>query len=203
MTANPAAFTLNAAPFGAYVTGPEQTIRFWSPAAERILGHQGRDVIGRCYCQVLQAAPDESLPPVCLRRCLFTHLARQGRIPPPLRAQMLCASGQRKRVILAPMIIPAEDGRMTLFHLFDELPDDERPGVSGGVAIPSGKAASLTVQELIILRLVADGLTNREIAGSLTLSYHTVRNHVCNIRGKLQARNREEAARIGGNLGLI
>ncbi len=92
---------------------------------------------------------------------------------------------------------------MTLFHLFDELPDAERPGVSGGVAMPCGKAASLTVRELMVLRLMSDGLTNREIAESFTLSYHTVRNHVCNIRGNLQARSREEAVKIGGNLGLL
>lgn len=127
----------------------------------------------------------------------------QGRIPPAFQTLMLCASGQRKRVSLAPMIIPAEDGRMALFYLFHELPDDERPGRTGGAATAIGEAASLSGRELQVLRLMAAGLTNHEIAENLTLNYHTVRNHVCNVRNKLQARNIEEAARIGRNLGLL
>lgn len=206
MTASFAAISsdaLNDPSIGAYAVGPEQAIRFWNPAAERILGHTRRDAIGRPCCQVLQAAPNESLPPVCLRRCPFMHVAGQGRIPPPLHTQMLCASGQRKRGILAPMIIPAEDGGVTLFHLFKELPDDEPPASLRETASVYDGNTLLTSRELQALRLMADGLTNREIANNLTLSYHTVRNHVCNIRDKLQARNRGEAVRIARNLGLI
>lgn len=116
---------------------------------------------------------------------------------------MLCASGQRKQVILAPMIIPSEDGGVTLFHLFKELPGDIPPASPRGTATVYGGDTPLTGRELQTLRLMSAGLTNHEIADNLTLSYHTVRNHVCNIRGKLQARNRDEAVRIARNLGLL
>ena len=206
MTASFAAISpdaLNDQSIGAYAVGPEQVIRFWNPGAERILGHTSQDAIGHPCHQVLQAAPNESLPPVCLRGCPFMRLAGQGRIPPPLHTQILCASGQRKRVILTPMIILAEDSGMTLFHLFKELPGDDSPARPTGASTVYGRDAPLTGRELQTLQLMAAGLTNHEIAGSLTLSYHTVRNHVCNIRGKLQARNREQAIIIGRNLGLI
>jgi pimeloyl-ACP methyl ester carboxylesterase/DNA-binding CsgD family transcriptional regulator len=62
---------------------------------------------------------------------------------------------------------------------------------------------SLTQRELEILRLVATGLTDRMIAERLTLSPHTVRRHVANIRRKLGQRSRAAAATAAARLGLI
>jgi DNA-binding NarL/FixJ family response regulator len=55
--------------------------------------------------------------------------------------------------------------------------------------------ASLTGREAEVLRLLADGLTDREIAASLTVSPRTVETHVSSVLHKLGARNRAEAAR--------
>jgi len=52
----------------------------------------------------------------------------------------------------------------------------------------------LTEREVDVLRLVAQGLSNEEIAQKLTLSERTVRTHVTNILGKLQLANRTQAA---------
>jgi DNA-binding NarL/FixJ family response regulator len=61
----------------------------------------------------------------------------------------------------------------------------------------SGKARfSLTEREVDVLRLIADGLTNEQIADALYISTGTVRTHIANIFGKLNARTRTEAARI-------
>ncbi len=51
----------------------------------------------------------------------------------------------------------------------------------------------LTRRELEILRLVAEGRSNREIAGQLGISYHTAMKHVSNIIAKLKVSNRMEA----------
>jgi DNA-binding NarL/FixJ family response regulator len=48
----------------------------------------------------------------------------------------------------------------------------------------------LSERELEIIELVAQGLTNQEIAGSLTISKRTVDNHVSNIFNKTGAKNR-------------
>ncbi|MGZ9188475.1 MAG: LuxR C-terminal-related transcriptional regulator, partial [Nitrospira sp.] len=61
----------------------------------------------------------------------------------------------------------------------------------------------LTERELTVLRLVADGKTNKEIANSLDLSEKTVKNHVRNIFHKLQVYDRTQAAILAIRKGLI
>ena len=51
----------------------------------------------------------------------------------------------------------------------------------------------LTEREVELLRLIAQGRTNQEIADALVLSLKTVRNHVSNICGKLQVADRAQA----------
>ena len=54
--------------------------------------------------------------------------------------------------------------------------------------------SALTDQELAILALMTDGLTNKEIARRIFLSEKTVRNYVSSILGKLGVTSRAEAA---------
>ncbi|HEX6386958.1 MAG TPA: response regulator transcription factor [Anaerolineae bacterium] len=54
--------------------------------------------------------------------------------------------------------------------------------------------SELTAQEMQVLALIAEGKTNREIAGTLFLSEGTIRNYVSNILSKLGVSNRAEAA---------
>jgi DNA-binding NarL/FixJ family response regulator len=64
-------------------------------------------------------------------------------------------------------------------------------------------ADPLTGRELEILRLLAAGHSNREIAGVVFLSEGTVKNHVSSILAKLGARDRTQAALRASALGLL
>jgi NarL family two-component system response regulator LiaR len=56
------------------------------------------------------------------------------------------------------------------------------------------QAESLTARELKVLRLIAEGLSNHDIAKKLFISEPTVRTHVSNILRKLHLDNRTQAA---------
>jgi DNA-binding CsgD family transcriptional regulator len=74
-----------------------------------------------------------------------------------------------------------------------------RKGLRGG---PSARADGLTARELDVLRLIAEGLTNGEIAETLVLSPGTTRQYVSSILSKVGARSRSEAAAYAHRTGI-
>jgi predicted ATPase/DNA-binding NarL/FixJ family response regulator len=74
----------------------------------------------------------------------------------------------------------------------------ERPGVGDEAIYPD----RLTAREAEVLRLVAQGATDRQIAEALSISVKTVNGHVANILGKLGCANRTAAAAIAVQHGL-
>jgi DNA-binding NarL/FixJ family response regulator len=68
---------------------------------------------------------------------------------------------------------------------------------------PQPLVVPLSDRELDVLRLLADGRSNREIAGELFLAEGTVKNHVTNVLAKLGARDRTQAALRARALDLI
>ena len=79
---------------------------------------------------------------------------------------------------------------------------EEPPGAAGSSA-SSGRARMVTDRELQVLRLVAAGRTNREIAGELAISERTVERHLGNIFTKLGVSNRTSATAHAYDHGLL
>lgn len=73
-----------------------------------------------------------------------------------------------------------------------------RPGAGGGARVEA-----LTARELEVLRLVARGRSNSQIATELFVTVGTVKSHLHTISGKLGAANRVEAVALGRELGLL
>ncbi len=63
--------------------------------------------------------------------------------------------------------------------------------------------ALLTAREQEVLSLVARGQTDKQIAGQLSISLHTVKSHLRSILAKLQVNTRREAAWLAKNKGLL
>lgn len=61
----------------------------------------------------------------------------------------------------------------------------------------------LSDRELEVLRLLADGQTNKEIARKLSLSPNTIKTHLANLYGKLQASRRTQAVSKARALSII
>ncbi len=68
---------------------------------------------------------------------------------------------------------------------------------------PQPLVVPLSDRELDVLRRLAEGDSNREIAAALYLAEGTVKNHVTNVLAKLGARDRTQAALRGRALGLV
>jgi DNA-binding NarL/FixJ family response regulator len=78
--------------------------------------------------------------------------------------------------------------------------------VSAAPPAPSGNHAevlALTAREREVLRMMADGDANKEIAWKLAISENTVKFHVASILAKLGATSRAEAVGIGLRRGLV
>jgi DNA-binding NarL/FixJ family response regulator len=74
--------------------------------------------------------------------------------------------------------------------------------LGGSVRRPPTAPDGLSPRELQILRLVSQGLSNREVGRELTVSEHTAANHVRSILRKTGSANRTEAAAYAHRRGL-
>ncbi|MFJ3135073.1 response regulator [Streptomyces sp. NPDC086843] len=145
---------------------------------------------------------------------------------PAVRVLVLSASGEHADVLEA--VKSGATGYLLKSASTEELRDAVRrtatgdpvftPGLAGLVlgeyrrlasepAGPAGgaeesKAPRLTERETEVLRLVAKGLSYKQIAERLVISHRTVQNHVQNTLGKLQLHNRVELVRYAIERGL-
>jgi LuxR family maltose regulon positive regulatory protein len=100
---------------------------------------------------------------------------------------------------------PTAMGELPLAHVarladaFDGVTDTASPrsDAVGGLVVP------LSARELEVLRLVATGKQNQEIADELYVSLNTVKKHVTHILDKLGATNRTSAAERARELNLL
>jgi DNA-binding NarL/FixJ family response regulator len=140
---------------------------------------------------------------------------------PQVRVLVLSASGEQRDVLEA--VKAGATGYLIKSASRAELIDAVRrtadgdpvftPGLAGlvlgefrrmasGPAGPDDDRPRLTDRETEVLRLVATGLSYRQIADRLVLSHRTVQNHVQNTLGKLQLHNRVELVRYALERGL-
>lgn len=89
----------------------------------------------------------------------------------------------------------AEEADVVLDDAAATRPVNGPPGAEAG--------AALTLREGEVLRLMAQGLGNKEIAAALGISTHTAKYHVASVLAKLDAHTRTEAVTRGLREGLL
>ena len=73
----------------------------------------------------------------------------------------------------------------------------------GATPQPESPLASLTHREVQVVKLVAEGLSNKEISSRLNLSDKTIKNHISHVLAKLQLKARTQLAILALRSGLI
>jgi NarL family two-component system response regulator LiaR len=92
-------------------------------------------------------------------------------------------TGTRQRIVVKEVPVPARE---------PFVPDERKREDLG-----------ITRREFEILELIAQGMSNREIAGKLYVSENTVKTHSSRLFDKLGAKRRTQAVQIGKTAGLI
>jgi DNA-binding NarL/FixJ family response regulator len=87
-------------------------------------------------------------------------------------------------------------------RVFDHLTEPANVSAAAAVAAWPEGVDRLTPREVEVVRLITQGLRNREIADRLSISERTVGNHISNIFAKLRVRDRAEAIIHARRLGL-
>ena len=76
-------------------------------------------------------------------------------------------------------------------------------GSASGPTVEQPMAEPLTERELEVLRLVAAGLSNREIAWELVIALSTVKSHINHVYGKMGVKSRTQAVALAQSLGML
>jgi DNA-binding NarL/FixJ family response regulator len=92
---------------------------------------------------------------------------------------------------------------LVVLHPEQMLPVATSGGATSEVDEANETLEALTSREKEVLRMLAEGLGNKEIAARLKISEHTVKFHVASVFGKLGVSTRAEAVAIGMRRGLI
>ncbi|MGP8246707.1 MAG: LuxR C-terminal-related transcriptional regulator [Bryobacteraceae bacterium] len=131
-------------------------------------------------------------------------LLASGAAPPPLTREAFDAG---VRAVLAPdasaqVIVASIEAAAAGLAVMD--PRELEPLLALSAAAPAAsQGGALTAREREVLRMMADGDANKEIAWKLAISEHTVKFHVASILAKLGATSRAEAVGIGLRRGLV
>lgn len=200
-------------------------IVFWNRAAERLLGRPTNQVLGR-RCYDVLGGRDVFGNRFCHENCSVLSMTRKGepvhgfeimlgqspKLEQGINVSILRIPGSRPELFTVVHLLQPIDRVGRLTRALERL-GAQRPGVAspseswepvaapGPVSLP--KAPPLTDREKEILRWVAAGLQNKEIAHKLGISLATVRNHIHNILEKLDVHSKLEAVSLAFRQGWV
>jgi DNA-binding CsgD family transcriptional regulator len=209
----------------ALVTDAAGHITHFNHAAERFFERQTGQVLGR-RCYDIVAGKDVFGNRYCHENCAVMSMGRRGESVRPFELGVAIPprAEQHLQVSVFPYR-PDGPGSTQFVHVFQPIERQSRlaralerlggaPGAAAAsapspsgpsplAAAPSGDEPPLTAREKEILRWVAVGLQNKEIAGRVGISLATVRNHIHNILEKLEVHSKLEAVSLAFRKGWV
>lgn len=152
-------------------------------SGHRSLACECRIALVECLLHQQQESAAEALLRVAIDE------ARQLRLLRPLQEL------QQRQAQWLERVLPGEAGSSLYQRLFEPAPAVDEPASAG--------TALLSSRELAVLQLIAQGLSNQEIADRLFISLHTVKTHARRINVKLGVQRRTQAVAMAKAQGLM
>ena len=207
---------------GAFVIDEDQYIIYWNQAAQEILGYTSEEVVGQA-CHEILGGRDDRGQAICRHHCYVAAIAATGS---PVTSYDTCVrtkDGELRWINITILSFLASDNATSLVvHLFRDATQKRRSeqftqqvldaaqrlqehGSPYSVFLSPAKFSTqdLTNREREVLSLLAQGLSTRDIAQSLSISPSTARNHIQNILQKLNVHSRLEAVAYAFEHGLV
>jgi DNA-binding NarL/FixJ family response regulator len=179
--------------------------RLFAEAAAGYLAERGWTVVSwaidglQALAAITRGEPTAVLVLGDLHRLSAGALARQVRRRWPHVSVVLVGGGSSEDAASLP---PDAEGDAVVAALQtppsqpSPVPPDSRPD-------SAALLRSLTSRERLVLKLLAEGLSLRDIAGQLAVSQHTVRTHMQNLYAKLGTHSRLDVLRFAARHGLL
>ena len=189
----------------AFAVDAESKIVAWNSAAKTALGYSRRHALGELCFKVI-CGKDVLGNRVCQRECLVFRSLRERKPVRRFRMRVRAGTGHYVEAECTTLCRLGSTSEATVNYLLQLWPGRGRDPVSlprRGDTRGSKAAPSLTPREMEVLRFLAAGRSTRQMAEDLYVSPATVRTHVENVLGKLQAHSRLEAVVVGAREGLL
>lgn len=136
-----------------------------------------------------------------VRALVFTAFDTDERIVGAIQAgaKGYLLKGESREEIFKAIRVVSQGGSLLQPVIASKLMKHVRGAADANQALPE----SLTDREMDVLKRLAQGMTNKEIAAELIISERTVKFYVSAILGKLNAGNRTEAVTLAAQRGLV
>jgi DNA-binding NarL/FixJ family response regulator len=148
-----------------------------------------------------QSRLDEILPLITAPTLVLHH--RNNKVPSLEHGMQLAAGIPQSRLVVLEGEDLFEDAEAAVHAIADFVSQQVAPtGSTSTSESADSSETSLSRREIEVLRLVAAGKSNPQIADELVISLNTVQRHVSNILGKTGAANRAQATAYAKDHGL-
>ncbi len=136
-------------------------------------------------------------------RCPLVTVSEATGFPVALRAGAVGALTPAVTAAALAAALEAARSGVGVVYPADALLPPRDPEEAQENPAAAGRVEPLTSREMEVLRLLAQGLTNQQLALELGISGHTAKFHVGAVLAKLGAQSRAEAVALGYRLGLV
>ena len=213
----------------AFANDQSHRIIFWNKGAERLMGRTAAQTLGH-LCHEVFCGRDPFGNRFCGESCAVSMSLR---LAEPVGRFEMTTGERNRRQSLGVTIIEIPDprpGYFTAVHILDQVDEKSRlalelarlreaagpvsqavlhgapvelmPKTDGRVS-PAKDAPDLSDRELDVLKAIASGLPNKDIAASLHISVATIRNHVQHILQKMNVHSKLEAVALAFREGWV